>query len=141
MVVAMVPLLIAKGAGAASRFDIGLVIAAGMTIGTMFTLFVTPAVYTYLARDHQKARARAEAPGEPIVVHPTPAVEASKAPVGTPEEADEETQAGTVSRRARPSPAAAEALAFASPAVGASPLERRASKRERRRRRLPTAAE
>jgi multidrug efflux pump subunit AcrB len=43
----MVPLLIAKGAGAASRFDIGLVIAAGMTIGTLFTLFVTPAVYTY----------------------------------------------------------------------------------------------
>ena len=61
MVVAMVPLLIAKGAGAASRFDIGVVIAAGMTIGTLFTLFVTPAVYTYLARDHQKAKAEAEA--------------------------------------------------------------------------------
>jgi multidrug efflux pump len=41
MVVAMVPLLIAKGAGAASRFDIGLVIASGMIIGTLFTLFVT----------------------------------------------------------------------------------------------------
>ncbi|MFO1190253.1 MAG: efflux RND transporter permease subunit, partial [Alphaproteobacteria bacterium] len=40
MVVAMVPLLIATGAGARSRFDIGLVIAAGMTVGTMFTLFV-----------------------------------------------------------------------------------------------------
>src|SRR4029078_8971270 len=39
MVVAMVPLLIAKGAGAASRFDIGLVTAAGMTIETMFNLF------------------------------------------------------------------------------------------------------
>ncbi|MGB3022718.1 MAG: efflux RND transporter permease subunit, partial [Methyloceanibacter sp.] len=63
-VVAMVPLLIAKGAGAASRFDIGLVIAAGMTIGTLFTLFITPAVYTYLAKDHQRARARlAEALG------------------------------------------------------------------------------
>ena len=45
MVVAMVPLLIARGAGAASRFDIGLVIAAGMTIGTLFTLFVTPVIY------------------------------------------------------------------------------------------------
>ncbi len=56
MVVAMVPLLIAKGAGAASRFDIGVVIAAGMTIGTIFTLFVTPAVYTFLAKDYQKAR-------------------------------------------------------------------------------------
>jgi len=54
-VVAMVPLLIAGGAGAASRFAIGIVIAAGMTIGTLFTLFVTPAVYTYVARDHQRA--------------------------------------------------------------------------------------
>jgi multidrug efflux pump len=57
MVVAMVPLLMAKGAGAASRFDIGLVIASGMLIGTMFTLFVTPAVYTYIAKDYQKKRA------------------------------------------------------------------------------------
>jgi multidrug efflux pump subunit AcrB len=55
MVVAMVPLLIASGAGAQSRFDIGLVIAAGMTVGTMFTLFVTPAVYTLIAHDQQKA--------------------------------------------------------------------------------------
>lgn len=51
MVVAMVPLLIATGAGANSRFGIGLVIAAGMTVGTMFTLFVTPAIYTLVARD------------------------------------------------------------------------------------------
>jgi len=61
MVVAMVPLLTASGAGASSRFDIGLVIAAGMTVGTMFTLFVTPAVYTLVARDHRKAES--EAPG------------------------------------------------------------------------------
>ena len=57
MVVGMVPLLIAHGAGAASRFSIGLVIAAGMTIGTLFTLFVTPVVYTYVARDHTARRA------------------------------------------------------------------------------------
>jgi len=50
MVVGMVPLLIASGAGAKSRFDIGLVIAAGMTIGTMFTLFVLPVIYTLVAR-------------------------------------------------------------------------------------------
>jgi multidrug efflux pump len=54
MVVAMIPLIIASGAGARSRHDIGLVIAAGMFVGTMFTLFVTPAVYTFLARDHQR---------------------------------------------------------------------------------------
>jgi multidrug efflux pump len=49
-VIAMVPLLIATGAGAGSRFAMGLVIASGMTIGTLFTLFVVPAVYLYLAR-------------------------------------------------------------------------------------------
>jgi predicted RND superfamily exporter protein len=62
MVVAMVPLLIARGAGAASRFDIGIVIAAGIFVGTLFTLFVTPAVYTFLAKDHQKLKAQAAAP-------------------------------------------------------------------------------
>ncbi len=54
MVIAMVPLIFATGAGAASRFAIGIVIAFGMTIGTVFTLFVTPAVYTYVARAHQR---------------------------------------------------------------------------------------
>jgi Cu/Ag efflux pump CusA len=63
MVVGMLPLLIASGAGAASRYSIGLVIAAGMSIGTLFTLFVTPAVYTYVARDHHGVRART-APAE-----------------------------------------------------------------------------
>jgi multidrug efflux pump len=55
MVLAMVPLLVAAGAGAKSRFDIGVVIAAGMTVGTLFTLFVTPAVYTLLARERSPA--------------------------------------------------------------------------------------
>jgi multidrug efflux pump len=58
MVVAMVPLIIAEGAGARSRFAIGIVIAAGMSIGTLFTLFVTPAIYTLIARDHHAVRRR-----------------------------------------------------------------------------------
>ncbi len=45
----MVPLILASGAGAVSRFDIGMVIATGMTVGTLFTLLVLPAVYTLLA--------------------------------------------------------------------------------------------
>ena len=57
MVVAMIPLMVAEGAGARSRFAIGIVIAFGMSIGTMFTLFVTPAVYTLVARDHSRGRA------------------------------------------------------------------------------------
>jgi multidrug efflux pump len=57
LVLAVVPLLIATGPGAAARFSIGLVIAAGMTIGTAFTLFVVPAVYLYLGRDYAAQRA------------------------------------------------------------------------------------
>ncbi|CAL76323.1 Putative multidrug efflux transporter (RND family) [Bradyrhizobium sp. ORS 278] len=55
MVTGLVPLLTASGAGAASRFSIGLVVVAGMSIGTLFTLFVLPAVYTVIATDHQAA--------------------------------------------------------------------------------------
>ena len=54
MVVGMLPLIIAAGAGARSRAAIGMVIASGMSVGTMFTLFVTPAVYTLIARDHRQ---------------------------------------------------------------------------------------
>ena len=50
-----VPLLTATGAGAASRFSIGLVVVAGMSIGTLFTLFVLPAVYVAIATDHRAA--------------------------------------------------------------------------------------
>jgi multidrug efflux pump len=52
MVTGLIPLLTATGAGAASRFSIGLVVVAGMSIGTLFTLFVLPAVYVVLATDH-----------------------------------------------------------------------------------------
>jgi multidrug efflux pump len=57
MVVGVLPLMLARGAGAASRYDIGLVIATGMTVGTIFTLFVVPTVYTYVARERSNARA------------------------------------------------------------------------------------
>ena len=57
LVLAVVPLLIASGPGSAARFAIGLVIASGMTLGTLFTLFVLPAMYLYLAREHSAAAA------------------------------------------------------------------------------------
>ncbi|KXU37619.1 acriflavine resistance protein B [Cephaloticoccus primus] len=47
------PLLFASGAGANSRFGLGVVIVCGMLVGTLFTLFVLPTVYTWLARDHR----------------------------------------------------------------------------------------
>lgn len=54
MVLGVAPLLFASGAGAAARFSIGLVIASGITIGTLFTLFVVPAVYVVLGQKHVK---------------------------------------------------------------------------------------
>lgn len=49
MVFGVAPLIMATGAGAVSRFNIGLVIASGISIGTLFTLFVVPAMYMFLA--------------------------------------------------------------------------------------------
>jgi multidrug efflux pump len=57
LVLAVVPLILATGPGAGARFSMGLIIATGMTIGTLFTLFVLPAVYLVLARDHQAEEA------------------------------------------------------------------------------------
>ena len=54
MVFGVVPLVIASGAGAAGRQAMGLVIFTGMSIGTLFTLFVVPAFYLLLGADHHK---------------------------------------------------------------------------------------
>jgi multidrug efflux pump len=52
MVLGVIPLIFATGAGALSRYNIGLVIATGVSIGTLFTLFVVPAIYMFLAENH-----------------------------------------------------------------------------------------
>lgn len=59
MILGVVPLILASGAGAQSRFDIGLVIASGMLVGTTFTLFVVPTMYTLLARNHNHEKPHA----------------------------------------------------------------------------------
>ena len=64
MVLGVVPLIVATGAGAVSRFNMGLVIATGLAIGTLFTLFVVPAVYMLIAEDHH-TRSRV---GQPVHV-------------------------------------------------------------------------
>jgi hydrophobe/amphiphile efflux-1 (HAE1) family protein len=50
-VLGVLPLVLAFGAGANSRFAIGLMIAAGMSVGTLFTLFVLPTFYLVLGKD------------------------------------------------------------------------------------------
>jgi multidrug efflux pump len=58
MVLGVIPLVIAAGAGAAGRHSIGLVIFTGISIGTLFTLFVVPAMYLLLGEDHHAERER-----------------------------------------------------------------------------------
>ncbi len=57
MVSGLIPLLFAGGAGAASRYSIGIVVVTGLLVGTLFTLFVLPTIYTLLARDHRAVAA------------------------------------------------------------------------------------
>jgi preprotein translocase subunit SecF len=49
MVLGVVPLIVSSGAGAAARYSMGLVIFTGILVGTMFTLFVVPMFYTFIA--------------------------------------------------------------------------------------------
>lgn len=61
IVAGYLPLLLVSGAGAAARNSIGLVLVGGMTIGTLFTLFVIPSVYMLIAKDHKKVNVPASA--------------------------------------------------------------------------------
>jgi multidrug efflux pump len=58
------PLTLVTGAGAAARNSIGLVLVGGMTIGTIFTLFIVPSLYMLIAKDHLK-KAVADVEEEP----------------------------------------------------------------------------
>ncbi|RAN75678.1 multidrug efflux protein [Bacillus sp. SRB_336] len=72
MVLGVLPLVIASGAGAAGRFNMGLVISTGLAIGTVFTLFVVPAFYMLLAAD----RHGGQPSGDPQLAAPGPTLEA-----------------------------------------------------------------
>jgi multidrug efflux pump len=58
------PLTLVTGAGAAARNSIGLVLVGGMTIGTIFTLFIVPSLYMLIAKEHHE-RALGEPEEEP----------------------------------------------------------------------------
>ena len=64
MVLGVMPLVFAGGAGAASRFAIGLVISTGLAIGTLFTLFVVPGVYMLIGATHSSGELQVETPAE-----------------------------------------------------------------------------
>ena len=72
MVLGVLPLVFASGAGAASRYAIGLVISTGLAIGTLFTLFVVPGVYLLVgAEHHAEAAALGPAAAPPSQPPPT----------------------------------------------------------------------
>ena len=52
-VVGHFPLTLVTGAGAVARNSIGIVLVGGMTIGTMFTLFIVPSLYVLIAKEHR----------------------------------------------------------------------------------------
>ncbi|ABS66306.1 acriflavin resistance protein [Xanthobacter versatilis] len=56
MVLGVLPLIFASGAGAASRFNLGLVIATGLAIGTLFTLYVVPTAYVLMGQTHHASK-------------------------------------------------------------------------------------
>jgi multidrug efflux pump len=76
-VVGHFPLTLVTGAGAVARNSIGIVLVGGMTIGTLFTLFVVPAVYVLIAKDHRKARTPegASEAAVPVAVSEEPTME------------------------------------------------------------------
>ena len=65
------PLTLVTGAGAAARNSIGLVLVGGMTIGTIFTLFIVPSLYMLIAKEHHE-KAVAETEEEPEEAELTP---------------------------------------------------------------------
>ena len=66
------PLVLASGPGAAARNSIGIVLVTGMTVGTLFTLFVVPVFYSLIAAQHQPSPAYEE------IEHETPLLEGAK---------------------------------------------------------------
>jgi multidrug efflux pump len=69
LALAVVPLIIASGAGAAARHSMGLVMFFGLMVGTLFTLFVVPMFYTYVSRARVPGGPRpARAPLPPHVI-------------------------------------------------------------------------
>src|SRR5712691_3278797 len=70
------PLVFATGPGSAARNSIGTVLVAGMTVGTLFTLFVVPVFYSLIAAEHRPSEEEAS---ERLMVEPALVEEAAHA--------------------------------------------------------------
>ena len=56
------PLVLVSGPGAQARNSIGIILVAGMALGTLFTLFILPSVYMWLASTHNPAPSNERVP-------------------------------------------------------------------------------
>jgi multidrug efflux pump len=72
-VVGHFPLTLVTGAGAVARNSIGIVLVGGMSIGTLFTLFIVPSVYVLIAKDHRAESKAVEAQAVPPEMATAPA--------------------------------------------------------------------
>jgi multidrug efflux pump len=71
------PLVLVAGPGAEARNSIGIVLVAGMVVGTLFTLFVVPVFYSFIAADHRRVDTREfDEAGTPELAQATPATAA-----------------------------------------------------------------
>jgi len=82
-VVGHFPLTLVTGAGAVARNSIGIVLVGGMSIGTIFTLFVVPTVYVLIAKDHRKS-AKELASRSPMTTDTVPSSALSSSRTETP---------------------------------------------------------
>jgi hypothetical protein len=120
------------------------VIAAGMTIGTIFTLFITPAVYTFLAKDYQKVRAREAEHGLPTSEEAPAATGANLPAKAAAQGAQAEAVATLVEETPQQEGHSAEVLAFSSAAAAASTAKdkgRKGGRKPPKRKPLNPAAE
>ena len=62
------PLVLVSGPGAEARNSIGVVLVSGMTVGTIFTLFVVPVFYALIAEQHRPLPLKDEADREALVM-------------------------------------------------------------------------
>ncbi len=61
MVFGQLPLVLVSGPGAEARNSIGIILVAGMIVGTIFTLFVVPVIYSLIAAEHRGEEKAGEA--------------------------------------------------------------------------------
>jgi multidrug efflux pump len=72
------PLVLVNGPGAKARNSIGTVLVTGMTIGTLFTLFVVPVFYLLIAARHRREEEDEEVETNGSLLAPNPAHAATK---------------------------------------------------------------